>query len=308
MKIMFNRPVKREPWGGRSHFITGLYEYLSKRGYEVVFSLQPKLSGIFMFDPRPSSGGDCVNSIFQYKLSNPECKVIQRINDTDKARPNDRPWRDKLLIDSNKIADNTIFISEWLKSYYIEKGFNNLKRNKVIVNGCNSKWYHPGLPKKLDINNIKLITHHWSDNYMKGFDVYNFIDRSIPDMKNFSFTYMGRYNKETRLIEPTYGPAVGDILRSSDIYITGARWEACGMHHVEAASCGLPVLYHKDGGGVSEVCKNHGIEFSSLSNFRTALNKIIEQYDDICSRIDYKYLSANRCFKMYEKEILSTFQ
>ena len=33
-KIMFNRPVKREPWGGGGHMIVALYDYLIKNGYK----------------------------------------------------------------------------------------------------------------------------------------------------------------------------------------------------------------------------------------------------------------------------------
>jgi len=308
---MFNRPPKREAWGGGTHFITSFYEYLKSKGYDVVFSLQPGIDLIFMFNPRPNTGNDCVNSIYRYKIQNPNVKIIQRINDTDKARPNDTPWRDELFLSSSQIADSVIFISSWLKKYYISLGFNPLKKNKVIINGCNYRWYFPDKEKNCDKDKVRLITHHWSDNYMKGFDVYNFIDDLISDFPSIEFTYMGRYNKlysikNTKLIPPKYGPEVGKILRESDIYVTAARWEACGMHHIEAARCGLPILYHRDGGGVSEVCRNHGLEFSNLSEFKHRLDEIIDQYDKIRNKIDYDYLSSERCFKEYEEIILET--
>jgi len=309
MKIMLNRPIKKEPWGGGSHFITALYEFLSSKNHDVIFELQPNIDIIFMFDPRPSVGGDCVNSIYQYKQYKPSTKIIQRINDTDKARPNDAPWRDKLLLEANKIADHTIFISEWVKNYYLSKGFNEQQKNSVIINGCNSDWYFPTKEKKINKSKIHLITHHWSDNFMKGFDVYNFIDELVLKNDRFKFTYMGRYNKKyfpknTTLIPPKYGPEVGDILRSADIYVTGARWEACGMHHIEAASCGLPILYHKDGGGVTETCKKHGVEFSSTDDFVERLNTLVDEYDRIKDKIDYSFLSFERCLKQYENVIL----
>ena len=313
MKIMLNRPIKREAWGGGSHFITCLSEYLSKKGHDVVFRLEPNIDVIFMFDPRASSGGDCANSIYQYKQSNTRTKIIQRINDTDIARPLDRPWRVDMLLQSNVIADHTIFISNWVKNHYIEKGFNPNKPNTVIINGCNTEWYFPDSERDLNKENIKLITHHWSDNFMKGFDIYNFLDDYVEDRDDLSFTYMGRYNKDyrpknTKLIDPTYGTAIGDILRSHDIYVTAARWEACGMHHIEAASCGLPILYHRDGGGVPEVCKNHGVEFSNLSDFKDSLSLIVESFKDIRSKIDYNHLSSERCFKEYEEIILDLLQ
>ena len=307
-KIMLNREVKREAYGGGFHFITALYEYLISEKYNVVFDLEENIDVIFMFDPRPSKGNDCVNSIYRYKLLNPKTKVIQRINDTDIARPLDPPWRIKLLLESNTIADHTVFISNWVKNHYIEEGFDTRKENTVIINGCNPEWYFPKKKEQLDKKNIKIITHHWSDNFMKGFDVYNFIDKNIKNFSNISFSYMGRYNKEyspvnTNMIPSGYGIEIGDALRSHDIYVTAARWEACGMHHIEGARCGLPVLYHSDGGAIPEVCKNHGIEFNSNETFLSGLDNIIKNYDLIKSKIDYDYLSIDRCCKEYHKII-----
>ena len=302
MKIMFNRPTKREAWGGGSHFITGLYEYFSLLGHDIVFSLCEGIDVIFMFDPRPESGGDSANDIYQYKLEYPSVKIIQRINDTDIARPADRPWRVQMILESNIIADHTVFISEWVKDHYTNRGFDSSKSNTVIINGCNPDWYFPIENKSLNHKKISLITHHWSDNFMKGFDVYNFLDKFVEENDRFSFTYMGRYNKDytpthTNMIPPHYGPRVGEILRDHDIYVTAARFEACGMHHIEAARSGLPVLYHADGGAIPEVCKNHGVEFSCLNGFKEALDKIILEYDNFLDNIDYNFLSSERCFE-----------
>jgi len=307
MKIMLNRNIKREPWGGGSHFITALFEYLTAKGHNVVFSLEDNIDIIFMFDPRPSAGGDCVNSIYQYKLFKPSTKVVQRINDTDIARPKDRPWRIDLLLQANKIADHTIFISNWVKNHYIEKGFVKEKPNTVIINGCNSEWYYPE-EKELDKKKIKLITHHWSDNFAKGFEIYNFLDKFVESNRNIEFTYMGRYNsdyspKNTTIIPPTYGPDVGKILRSQDIYVTAAKWEACGMHHIEGARCGLPVLYHVDGGAIPEVCKNYGLGFSSTVEFEHRLSDLISNIDSYRANINYDFLSIERCCSEYERVI-----
>lgn len=33
------------------------------------------------------------------------------------------------------------------------------------------------------------------------------------------------------------------------------------MHHVEGAQCGLPLLYHEDGGGIVEAGRRYGLGF-----------------------------------------------
>ena len=52
MKILFNRPIKEQAWGGGSHFITSLYYYLVKKGIEVTFNFEDNIDLIFMFEPR----------------------------------------------------------------------------------------------------------------------------------------------------------------------------------------------------------------------------------------------------------------
>ena len=92
-----------------------------------------------MFDPRPFLDDNGVNEIYNYKLKNPHVKIIQRINDTDIARPLDKPWRVEMLLQANKIVDHTIFISEWVKNHYIEKGYDDTKptiKPKNVL--CNS--------------------------------------------------------------------------------------------------------------------------------------------------------------------------
>ena len=305
---MINRPPVRHPWGGGSHFATSLHDHMIDMGHEVVCQLEENIDVILMIDPRPDKGGDDVNFIYQYKHNNPNCKVIHRINDTDIARGTN--FLDDIIIKSNKVtADYTIFISEWVKKYYYSKGLkNNSDKQKVIVNGCNTNWYYPKKEKKLG-DKIRLLTHHWSDNYMKGFDVYNFLDQFCKEKENIEFTYLGRYNKQyqpahTSIISPKYGPEVGEIIRSHDIYVTAARWEACGSHHIEGSACGLPVLYHKDGGAIPEICNSHGLEFEDPQSFENSLNEIILNYDKFIEKIDYQKLSIERCLKEYYDVIL----
>ena len=134
------------------------------------------------------------------------------------------------------------------------------------------------------------------------------MDDALKDQP-VNFTYLGRYSKDyhpknINLIPPQSPKEVGNILREHDIYITGARWEACGMHHIEAARCGLPVLYHRDGGAVTEVCRNHGVEYYDAESLFGGLQEIIDNYDSYRLKIDYDYLSVERCCEEYEKVFL----
>ena len=41
--------------------------------------------------------------------------------------------------------------------------------------------------------NIRVVTHHWSDNIKKGFDIYSSFNDHV-DVKKYLFTYIGRYS------------------------------------------------------------------------------------------------------------------
>ena len=147
---------------------------------------------------------------------------------------------------------------------------------------------------------------------MKGFDIYNELDKVLDDKDDFTFTYIGRYfegfkPKNIKIIPPLYGKKLGDELRKYDIYVTAARWEACGMHHIEGACCGLPILYHKEGGGINESCKNYGIEYYDIESLFKGLDKLKESYFEYRNKIPHDFLSIKRCCEEYYKIIMDMF-
>lgn len=305
MKIYFNRKLRRDPWGGGAHFHSSMFDYLLEKGHHVVNKLENNIDVIFMLDPRYELEGCDYLAIKNYKIKNPNTKILFRINECD-LRKNTNEI-DNLIIEGCKISDKIIFISEWLQNYFQK---NNLKcESKVIYNGCNQKWFYPEKNKKINRNFIRLVTHHWSDNWLKGFELYTQLDKFLSKNKNFSFTYIGRYNKNfspqnTKIIKPLYGKELGDELRKYDIYVTGSQNEPCGMHHIEGASSGMPVLYHFNGGAIADICKNHGEGFYNFQDFLLSLEKIINNYDFYINKIDYNILNIQSCCEEYYKSIM----
>ena len=108
--------------------------------------------------------------------------------------------------------------------------------------------------------------------------------------------YYKQYNPiATNLVRPLFGKELGDELRKHDIYVTASRWEPCGMHHIEGAASGLPVLYHEDSGGIVELCKNHGESFHNFDSFMKSLEKIDKNYQQYLEKIDHASLSIEKC-------------
>ena len=60
---------------------------------------------------------------------------------------------------------------------------------------------------------LKLVTHHWGGNYMKGFDVYSKLDNLLSSKelnKHINFTYIGNlpknfYFRNSTHIQPLSG-------------------------------------------------------------------------------------------------------
>ena len=67
----------------------------------------------------------------------------------------------KYLIDANKVADYTVFVSQWLKDLYVNQGINE-KNNHVVLAGANMDIFNSDGITQWDGNErLKIVTHHW---------------------------------------------------------------------------------------------------------------------------------------------------
>ena len=311
-RIAFNMRPARGPWGGSSPFVVQLKRYLEKRGYRVSFDLKKKVDVIVLIDPRHDlqfkSFG--MEEIRAYKKINPKVKVLHRINECDQRK--NSSFMDELLKNANEIADHTVFIANWLQDYHSERWFNRDNSHSVIYNGADPKVFHPiGSAIYDHRENFRLVTHHWSDNWLKGFDEYHKIDQAISsgELKGVELCIVGRWPSEikwesARLFAPTQGKKLADILRSCHAYVTASRWEPCGMHHVEGAQCGLPLLYHKDGGGIVEAGERYGMSFGD-DNMVNVINYFLENYGKYRNRVLNSSPCGDRMVMEYTNRIQS---
>ena len=311
-KIFFNLEPneKSSSNGGGNYFVMNLKKYLQKQNFKVVFDLDKDIDLIFIIDPRKNEAFNKkfgLDEILEFKRNNPAVKLIYRVNENDIKRKNSINI-EPLLVKTIKSVDYVVFVSEWLKDYFIDK-YNLHIKSCSIINGCNINYFYCKQKKESFINNkIKLVTHHNSNNYLKGFHIYNKIDKLLNEYKNIEFTYIGNYNKEykpknIKILPSCNGEKLGNILRQNDIYITATQYEPGAMHYVEGLSCGLPVLYCRNGGGTHEVCKVAGEEYHDIETMIKKMTLIKENYDKYISNINYKYLSSKRCCEDYVKVI-----
>jgi hypothetical protein len=267
-------------------FVNFLRSYLERHGQQVVFDLNDDdIDVIIHIAAFPFLFQNAKYSLFSaniYKLRHPNCMIIARINECDERKGTH--YVNNIFALESYFSDVTVYISEWLKKLYLNRyKFLQSKQIVLIRNGADPKVFFPG-KSTFKGGKLKIVTHHWSSHFLKGHDVYQVLDKLLDDKEfsnKFEFTYVGNLGKNlkfknTRVIPPLSGDKLADELRRHHVYITGTRNEPAGMHHIEGAMCGLPVLY-VDSGSTVEFAAHYGIEINP-QNIKPALLKMRTNY------------------------------
>ena len=303
--VAFNMRPVRGPWGGSSVFVSQLGRFLEGRGYRIVYDLAGRVDSIVLVDPRDDlqSKAFGMSEIRACKERNPQVRVLHRVNECDQRKAT--AFMDPLLAQANTAADYTVFISEWVRDYHAARWFDAKKPHSCIYNGADPRVFHPvgAIPYRKD-RPFRLVTHHWSDNPLKGFDVYEQVDRLIADgqLPGVEFWVIGRWPKNlqwkaARTFPATSGTALASLLRQCHAYLTASRWEPCGMHHVEGAQCGLPLIYHEDGGGIVEAGRKYGVGFKE--DVASAIRECRDRYPELRDRLLSEMPSGDRMCMAY---------
>lgn len=300
MKVSIGAKILQGPFGGGNEFLRNLIIFLESNNVEVVNNLNHEdIDIILLTNPLDSSETSTFNNYdidFYIKFKNSDAICFQRINECDERKKTN--YINKSLDKFNKNIDINIFVSEWLyenfKPYELSKKDYHIVRggpNPQIFNTNNRKVKVPG-------NKIKIVTHHWSDNWNKGFNFYKKLDSLLSesdDFKNIEFTVIGNKPnnltfKNTNLIEPLHGEELSLELQKHDLYLTASENEPSGNHHMEGALCGLPILYINSG-ALPEYCKDFGVQVN-FENILQSIEEIDNNYDYFINKLEsYKFTS-----------------
>ena len=295
MKLAISQKIHEGPWGGGNNFVKAVKTRMEERGHTVVQSLDDDdIDLILLIDPRSRNplmtfvAGD----ILRYLLRHPNAVVVHRINECDE-RKNTKTMNFRLKL-ANYSADHTVFIASWLKKLDLWQA-EPTSRCSVILNGADTAVFNSTQHVPWDGQApLKIVTHHWGANWAKGFDVYERLDDMLATNKwreRIDFTYIGNLPsgfsfKNAHHLPPSSGEALAAALSENHLYVTASLNEPAGMHHIEGALCGLPLLY-RNSGGLPEYCSGYGVSFEGPQDFEIALETVIASYDDYKAQLDH---------------------
>jgi len=261
MKLFINkRPEDQNlAWGGGNAFLSRFVEYAERLyGQPVVYGLSDDIDLIFIIDPRDPRLPLIYSHKEEYGIP-----IVQRVGDVG---THGKPYMIELLSNSLRRCDLAIYPSEWARDYL---SFRQIQaRSEVVIpNAADNVYFH----KKLSV-----VTHHWSDNPMKGEDIYRKLDEDVPAL-GIDFTFIGRTRiqfKNTKYIAPMTKHELSIELCCHNIYLTASRFEAGANHVMEALASGLFVLYRESGGSIPEYCKCRGIQYNDYEDLKRILSPL----------------------------------
>jgi len=302
------------PYGGVNQFSANLENYLRSKGHQVFRQLVPELDLILIVSAKTNIQTTSYTpaQVADYLVLHPNTVVVQRVNTCNEQRAADLGLNQAVLA-VNRLADYTVFVSKFIRELYLGQGFDAGKRHGVILTGANEAVFNAAdRARRQPEEKFKVVTHHWSSNYMKGFDIYERLDLLLgkqPFQEHFEFTYIGNLPpgfsfENTCVLPPLSGQALARKLKENHIYVTGARHEPAGNHYIEAMRCGLPVLFLSSGSSAEYCLPYGGIEFTPV-DFEERLLEMQSRYDKLSRQVlECPYTGswmASRYEELFEK-------
>ena len=324
---MFNlfinfKPDNTKAYGGgniTTYYIQKYFQNKYHNNFKITYELESNINLYLIIDPfkdKRFKKYSLEEVIIHRNIYNKNGKIIIRVNDSDITRPNLPPERsrEKAIIKNNSEINYYIFNSHFIKNHY--NRYINVENSIVIYNGCDTKIFYPNAPIPNDKpTKFRIVTHHWSDNMNKGYQIYYNLWCFLKKTVNYEFVFIGKnvpeMFKEVPIIGPYVGLELSNSLRDCQIYITDSIYDSCPNHVIEAISCGLPILYRKHEGGARELCelfpKKIGESYSNLEELIEKLVIIRKNYAEYKKNVyEYaKYFELGKQISKYEEVFLN---
>ena len=301
MKIFLNRKPVSGPWGGGNKTLQCLSDTLANAS-EITYNLEDDVDIIYCQDPKPDASGLWFQDLLNHRLKF-NSKIVQRVGDIGTHRDESVT---RLVYESTHLSDFVIFPSLWAK-----QALGYQKKNYCIIpNAPLGEFYTNRKDSRIDSEVVRIITHHWSNNPMKGFDIYEQLGKWALNKKEVEFCYIGRYSEHhskegVNIVSPKDIKQLSQIIPKFDIYLTASKLEAGANHVLEGLACGLPVIYRVGGGSIEEYCSSYGLEYSTFDELLSCIKNMSINYPVYKSQVLGYNNEIKNVMKAYKELILS---
>ncbi len=317
-KIAIGMNIQKGPFGGGNGFGQTLVDFLKHQGIMVVHSLKdPDIDLILLTETRPwlKTCAFDTSAVIKYLHKKRDTLIVLRINECNERKGGKIKLLNKFILQNAKWADQVIFISAWLQNLFLRPDPSLKHKSTVILNGADEKIFNPlGYKKWEGKGPLRLVTHHWGAHWYKGFDVYLYLDQLCEGKlkDKVQFTFIGNLPKNirfknTNVLPPKMGKILAMKLKENHIYLTASINEPAGMHHIEGALCGLPLLY-RNSGALPEYCQGYGITFQGPEDLRQKLMILSKQYSDLADKMSAYPYTAEKMSRLYYQLFLDLLQ
>lgn len=267
-------PFQDGPYGGANQFLKALQKALAAQGH---YAEKPEEANVFLFNSHHD-----LRRVRDMRLKRPDALFIHRVDGPMRGYNQDNDDRDKKVYRASRLlADATVFQSEWSRQENLRYGFPQGTPSTVIGNAPDETIFYPGKRTKPEVGKpARLLATSWSPNPNKGFDVYRYLDETL-DPEHYHLTFVGNAPepfRNIRMIPPQSSPALAEIMRDHDLFISASRKEAFSNSIVEALFCGLPVISFAGSSAREAVPEGAGEFYEQKEEIPGKIDNILNNY------------------------------
>lgn len=305
IKINIMYQFREGPWGGGNQFLKAVKAYFEKTG---VYVDDYREADVLLFNSFPTGNLEYFKQIKELKKRK-NIAVIHRVDGPIYLVRGRDLEIDRVIFSFNQsVADGTIFQTEWSRRKSYELGMAKNDFEAIIHNAPNSNIFYPA-ENKTAHEKLKIIATSWSPNMAKGFDIYSYLDKTL-NFNKYEMTFVGNSPmkfENITYIEPQTSDKLAELLRSSDIFITGSVNDTCSNSLIEAMRCGLPALV-RNSGGHPELIGKGGLAFNGTDDILKKIEEMSKNYDEIRSSINAETMDEigasyyDFCKEVFEKK------
>jgi hypothetical protein len=134
MILSINTKISRTSSGGLNQFLTLVKEHFEMSGHSVLFNLERTPADLILVThPSESLIHSTMAEIRRFLVRHPETFFVHRINTCDEHRGYGDD--NEKILELNKLADYTVFISSFLKDLYVGQGFDAGRPCSILMAG-----------------------------------------------------------------------------------------------------------------------------------------------------------------------------